>query len=64
MPPPPSAKSMKSIKSEKKIGKDQNLPPINFKNKMPSNMPQSESDLLTSMANRLKTVEMTNKSLK
>ena len=65
MPPPSSIKSAKSIKSEKKIGhKDQNLPPIKTKPKMPPNLPQTDGDLLSQMANRLKTVQMTNKSLK
>jgi hypothetical protein len=58
IPPPPS-----SIKSEKKISaKDENqmrLPP-----KQKSCLPQGENDLLTSMAARLKTVEMTLKNHK
>lgn len=58
IPPPPQ-----SVKSEKKISsKDGNimLPPRQQK----ASLPGSENDLITSMATRLKNVEVTNKNLK
>ena len=58
IPPPPS---VKSIRSEKRIPhKDQNMPPM----KPRSNLPGQDGDLLGSMANRLKTIETNNRSLK